>query len=62
MAKRSAVRVKGHTDMSGLLFGEHLFQGVEETEDGRDILALAVDARVLDKAVVGSIDERVSVE
>ena len=39
-----------------------LFERVEEAEDGRDVLATAVDARVLDETVVGAIDKRVGVE
>ena len=39
-----------------------LFERVEEAEDGRDVLATAVDARALDETVVGAIDKRVGVE
>ena len=62
VAEGAAVGVEGHADVRGLLLRQHLVQRVDEAVDGRDILALAVDARVLDKTIVAPIDEGVGVE
>jgi hypothetical protein len=48
--------------MGGLFFVEHFVQGVQKTDDGTGIQTLRIDSRVLDKRIVGTINERVSVE
>ena len=62
MAERTAVRIEGDSYMRGLFLCQHIFQRVEETEDGRDILPTAVDPRVLDETVVRTIDECIGIE
>ena len=37
IAKRRPVRVECHADVCGLLFGEHLVEGIDEAHDGRRI-------------------------
>ena len=60
--ERRSVRVEGHTDVGRLSLGDDLLQRVHETKDGRRVLTLRVDARVLDKGVISTIDERISVQ
>ena len=55
-------RVEGHADVCGVFLLEHLFEGVDEAQDGRSVLPLGVDSRVLDERIVGAVDERVCVE
>ena len=62
VAEGAAVRVESHANVCGLLLAEHFLERVEETEDSRDILAAAVDARILYEAVVGTVDKGVGIE
>ena len=62
VAERSAVGVEGYADMRRLLLRQHLFQGVEEAKDGRDIFSATVNARILNETIVSAVDERVGVE
>ena len=55
-------RVEGHADVGGVLLFEHFFEGIDEAQDGRSVLPLRVDSRVLDERIVGAVDERVCVE
>ena len=62
VAEGAACGVKGHTDVGGLLLGKHLFKGVHKTQYGRCVLALGVDARILDKGIIGPEDKGVCIE
>ena len=62
VAEGAASGVKGHTDVGGLLLGKHLFKGVHKTQYGRCVLALGVDARILDKGIIGPEDKGVCIE
>ena len=62
VAEGGAGRVEGHADVGGILLLEHLFEGVDKAQDGRSVLPLRVDSRVLDERIVGAVDERVCVE
>ena len=55
-AERAAGRVEGHADVRGAELCQHLLKHVDETHHCRRVLAVAVDARILDEPVVGPED------
>jgi hypothetical protein len=55
------MRIEGYSDVGRLLFRKYFVQRITEADDGAGILTLGVDTRVLDKRVIGTINERVGV-
>ena len=62
VTESAAVRVEGNAYMRRLTLGNHLFKRVNKAENGRRVLPLRVDSRILDKGVISAINQRVSVK
>jgi hypothetical protein len=56
-----SMRIEGYSDVGRLLFLKYFVQRIAEADDGAGILTLGVDTRVLDKRIIGTINERVGV-
>ena len=56
MAECRAMRVKCHTDVLWIFLIENFFERIDKAENSRGVFAFAVDARVFDEAVIGSVD------
>ena len=62
VAERRAVGVEGNAQMCGLTLRHHIIQRVDEAQNGRRVLSLRVDARILDKGVISAINQCVSIQ
>jgi hypothetical protein len=55
------VRVKSHTQVGGLHIAKYIFQGIYKTKNGACVFTLGIVAWVLDKGIIGSIDESICI-
>ena len=62
VAECTSGRVEGNADVVGVFIVEQHLEGVDETVDGRCVLAFGVDSRRADQGIVGTVYECVSVE
>ena len=60
-AEGGSMRIEGHTDMGGLLFGEHLVEGIQEAHNGTRIQTFRVDSWIFDERIIAAINERIRV-
>ena len=54
--------VEGDADMRGIFFLQHFFQGIDESQDGRCVETFRIDAGILDKGVVGTINQCIRIQ
>jgi len=54
--------VECHANICGILFCEHLVEGVAKAHDGRCVEAFGVDTRVVDECVIRPINECIGVQ
>ena len=57
-----ARRVKGYTDVCRILLFKHIFQCIDESQDGRSIESLRVDSGIFDECIVSTIDQCVGIK
>ena len=62
MPKCPPRRVKDYSDLIGILLPQQIFEHEHEAEDGAGIAPLGIDPWGLNKGIVGSVDEGVSIE
>ena len=61
MTEGTSVRVECHTKMGGLHIAKYIFQGIYKTKNGACVFTLGIVAWVLDKGIIGSIDESICI-
>ena len=62
MAEGSARRVETHSQVGGTLLLEHILQGVDKSEDCRRVEPSCRESRVAHQGIIGTENERISVE
>ena len=62
MPKRPPRRVEDDGDLVGVLLSQQIFKHKHEAEDSAGITPFGIDPWGLNKGIVGSVDEGVSIE
>jgi hypothetical protein len=56
------MNVEGNADVIRLFLSQHLFECLDKSEDGRGVIAFAVDEWAIDESIVGTVDQGVCVK